>query len=421
LLTLGRADLNTKYWWFEATMKIFPWSAGVLTFAVAPMVLLTAGCSSLGLLGTSGPSTHAVVNSSRHSSNNAGASEISLIDVSDEVTRRLWESQKRRSFLEAFGPGRASAIRIEPGDQLNITIWEAPPAVLFASGPTSLSGSAAPLSATSAKSSEIGGLVVDADGHINVPFVGSLNVAGQTPSQIQETLRLRLQKIAHSPQVIVQLAEARTASVTVVGEVEKSLHFPLSPKGERVLDALAAAGGARQPVGKMTLQITRGAEVASLPLETVIRFPQQNIILQPGDVLTALYQPFSFTSLGATGRSAEVNFESSGITLAQALGRIGGLSDDRADPRGVFIFRFERPEDLPPAQNGQSYHIAANGRVPVIYRLNMKDPATFFLAQSFPISDKDMIFVSNAPLVDFQKFVNVIASTVIPLVAVSQL
>lgn len=60
--------------------------------------------------------------------------------------------------------------------------------------------------------------------------------------------------------------------------------------------------------------------------------------------------------------------------------------------------------------------VATSTRVPlpVIYRVNMKDPSTFFIAQSFPIRNKDVLYVSNAPLADFQKFLGAIFSTVLP-------
>jgi polysaccharide export outer membrane protein len=54
----------------------------------------------------------------------------------------------------------------------------------------------------------------------------------------------------------------------------------------------------------------------------------------------------------------------------------------------------------------------------VIYRVDMSNPATFFVAQSFPIRNKDVLYVSNAPLSDIQKFVQIVsgmASTVIGL------
>ena len=166
----------------------------------------------------------------------------------------------------------------------------------------------------------------------------------------------------------------------------------------------------------MTIQITRGDRIASMPLEFVIKEPRENIRLQPDDVVTALYQPFSFTALGAIGRNDELSFEGTGITLAQALGRISGLQDIRADVKGVFIFRLEDAEALASRDGGL---VTPDGKIPVIYRINLKDPATFFLAQSFPIRNKDVLYVSNAPLADIQKFVNVISSTILPVATAS--
>lgn len=154
-----------------------------------------------------------------------------------------------------------------------------------------------------------------------------------------------------------------------------------------------------------------------MPLDQVIADPRQNIMLQTGDVVTALFQPFSFTTLGATGRNEELPFEASGITLAQALGRVGGLQDQRADPKGVFIFRFEDPMALG-FTSLEGVATTPEGKVPVIYRINLKDPQTFFVAQSFPMRNKDVVYASNAPLADIQKFVAIISSVVFPIVSV---
>jgi hypothetical protein len=110
-----------------------------------------------------------------------------------------------------------------------------------------------------------------------------------------------------------------TSNATVVGEVKQSLRLPLTAKGEKVMDALAASGGVTQAVGKTTLQLSRGGESKQLPMQRLIEDPAQNILLEPGDVVTALYQPLSFTVLGATGKNEEINFEAQGISLAQGL------------------------------------------------------------------------------------------------------
>jgi polysaccharide export outer membrane protein len=150
-------------------------------------------------------------------------------------------------------------------------------------------------------------------------------------------------------------------------------------------------------------------------LETIVRDPRQNILLQPGDVIAALYQPLSFSVLGATGKNEEINFEAQGISLTQALARAGGLIDNRARASGAFIFRFESLGALdwpvPPVTT-------PDGKVAVIYRVNLKDPATFFAAQSFPIQNKDVLYVSNATAAELQKFFNLIVAVIYPLVNV---
>ena len=184
------------------------------------------------------------------------------------------------------------------------------------------------------------------------------------------------------------------------------------------MDALAAAGGVRQPVTKMTLQLSRANQVAAMPLDAIIRDPAQNIVLKPADVITLLYQPFSFTVLGATGRNEEVNFEAQGISLAQALARAGGLQDARADVRGVFLFRFESPQAMAP--DGATL-AASSDRIPVVYRLNLADPALFFVAQNFPVENRDVLYVANAPAAELQKFLNILTASVYSIINIKGL
>jgi polysaccharide export outer membrane protein len=190
--------------------------------------------------------------------------------------------------------------------------------------------------------------------------------------------------------------------------------MPLTAMGERLLDAVAAAGGVRQPVGKITIQLSRGEKVLSMPLDSVIRDPKQNVHLQPGDVVTALFQNQSFTALGATVKNAEIEFEAKGISLAQALGRMAGVRDNQADAGGVFIFRFEQPEAalaVAEAASGGVMMVTPEGKVPLIYRVNLKDSGTFLVAQNFMMKDQDVVYVANAPAAELQKFLNILSSS----------
>jgi polysaccharide export outer membrane protein len=168
----------------------------------------------------------------------------------------------------------------------------------------------------------------------------------------------------------------------------------------------------------MTIQMTRGEKVQSLPLDTIIRDPKENVPLHPGDVVTAMFQPLTFMALGATGKNEEINFETQGITLAPALARTGGLLDNQADAKGVYIFRFEAKDALEWPR--QPVATTKDGRVPVAYRLDLKNPASMFVAQDFPMDNKDQMYVTNAPATQIQKFLNLLFSVLYPVLSAKQ-
>jgi polysaccharide export outer membrane protein len=342
-----------------------------------------------------------------------GLDGIQLVAVNATVSRQLIANRKQNLFSESFPAPAHSGYAIGPGDVLEVSIWEAPPAMLFGGG---MADSRSVTSTT--RVTTLPEQMVSSNGMINVPFAGNVFVDGHSPQWIEEEIVKRLKFKANQPQVMVRVTRNMTSTVTVVGEVSTSGRMPLTARGERLLDALASSGGVRQPVNKMTLQMTRGNQVQSLPLQRVIQDPSQNVVLQPGDVITALYQPLSFTVLGATGKNEEVNFETQGISLAQALARAGGLNDARADARGVFIFRFESEKAMDwPVTVKKS----PDGKVPVVYQVDLRDPSSFFVAQSFQVQNGDVIYVTNAPAAELQKFMNIVVTTLYPVVSAKTL
>lgn len=369
--------------------------------------LLLSGCSALPM---AGPSTGSIIASGERT---VGGASIMVVDATDAVAGRLLAMRKFSNFADTLKSASEYGMIVGRGDVLDISVFEAPPAVLF--GPAAMGGSGGG-AVSAARGTELPAQIVGADGRIDVPFAGQVLAAGQTPQQISRTIKAQLTGKAHDPQVIVRFARNATANVTIVGDVATSGRVALTTKGERVLDVLASVGGVRQPVGKMTIQITRGSQVESMPLELVIKDPRQNVRLQADDVVTLLFQPFSFTVLGAARANQEIPFESTGLTLSQALGRMGGLDDQRANPRGVFIFRFEDPALF--VEDGRSLPPLKDGKVPVIYRVNMRDAKTLFVAQTFPVRDKDVIYVSNAPLADFSKFLAAVSQIVYPIATI---
>ncbi|WP_241241948.1 polysaccharide biosynthesis/export family protein [Sphingobium algorifonticola] len=375
---------------------------------MAAAVLSLPGCA---VMSAAGPSSGDIREANQAPVGNAN---IRIVDLNDALSRTIIARSRPLLLSESIGDGFVLGSMVGKGDVLDISIWEAPPAALFGA---SMSGGRLASSGAAAQGSGFPEQMVSSEGTITIPFAGKVMAAGRTPQQIENDIVSRLRGKAHLPQVVVRLVRNSAANVTIVGEVANSSRVPLTAKGERLLDILATAGGVRQPVGKTTIQVTRGDRVASLPLDTIIRDPRQNIRLQPDDVVTALFQPYSFVALGATGRNDEIPFEGTGITLVQALGRVQGIQDQRANVRGVFLFRFEDPTVLG-NELASTATRTPDGKIPVIYRIDMKDPSTLFISQSFPIHNGDVLYVSNAPLADIQKFVSIISSTIFPIASV---
>jgi polysaccharide export outer membrane protein len=193
----------------------------------------------------------------------------------------------------------------------------------------------------------------------------------------------------------------------------KGAVIPLSTNGDRILDVLALAGGVKAPVNESFVELTRGDRTARVALTRVVNDHREDIYVRPGDVLTVIRDPQTFIAYGATGRNAEIPFDADGINLSQAVAKAAGLQDSRSDPSGVFVFRFE-PESVARRLRPNSPLIQPGKLTPFVYQLNLRDPNSMFVAQTFPIFNRDVVYVSNAPLTDIQKVMEVFNLAVTP-------
>ena len=373
---------------------------------IARMIRFLVLSLSLGALSACqafGPSTQAI-RSGGSVPVQAGqaAVPIRIVEVAGGEPLPLPTIPPMRPFYDVIPAASPVGTTVDVGDAVEVTIWEAPPAMLFggAAADTRI-GTAI----STARPNVLPEMRVGPDGTITVPFAGVIQARGRNLQSIERDIVARLRGRANMPQALVRLVSNETATVTVVGEFAQSARVPLSPRGERLLDAIARVGGVKSPVNLTTIQITRDGRSYRLPLTQIIEQEGNNIVLARNDIVTALFQPYSFTVLGAASRSDEVRFEAFGITLSQALGRVGGLQDGRANPRGVFLFRWldrSNPADL---------------RDPVIYSFDLKDPAVYFMAQQFMMQDGDLIYVTNSPVAELQRFVGIISQAIFPIAA----
>ena len=229
-------------------------------------------------------------------------------------------------------------------------------------------------------------------------------VAGRLPVEVQKIIERRLAEKAIEPQVIVTVTRSVTNSATVTGEVIAGARLPLSLKGDHLLDLIAGAGGAKTPVYETFVRLSRDGITATIPMELLVSDPAENIYVYPGDVLTLVRLPQSFTVFGATGTNAQVTFTAERMTLVEALAKAGGL-----------LVRFEPPPIVKTLGRPQ-LGTGPEGSSPMVYRLDLSDAKSYFLAQRFPIHDKDIIYVANADLNELQKFFTLLNTLTGPVI-----
>jgi polysaccharide export outer membrane protein len=255
---------------------------------------------------------------------------------------------------------------------------------------------------------------VASDGKITIPYAGRLAVAGRTAQEVEQAVQAALAGKALDPQALVVVKRSAANSVSVTGEGVGGTRVPLSPGGDRLLQVIAAAGGAKTPLHDTFVRLSRDGVTATVPLATLVANPDQDIFAQPGDVLTLVRRPQTFSVFGATGKNAAITFNSERLSLNEALAKAGGLLNDRADARAVFLFRYE-PVGIVKALGQPIATGAPPGLSPIAYRLDLREAESFALAGRFPVRDKDVIFVANAESVPIQRFFSLLGQLTGPI------
>ncbi|PYD46766.1 sugar transporter [Novacetimonas pomaceti] len=378
--------------------------------------VLLAGCDTLP---NSGPVQSEIVADQKSPKKNSLGFRI--IPITPELVS--WLDEEKPPLLSTLNTTNyvpSHNDRIGPGDHLAISVYEVGNG-LFSGA---VSGNSSKDTANLTSMSGIGGetpigavesrlpvVQVNDEGNITIPYAGKVHVAGLTPSEIEQRIAGSLKNFSTKPAVVVRPLVDQTNVAIVYGDIAKTGRIPLSPNQERVLDVVALAGGAKHLSEDVLVQLTRGDRLVQAPLKLIEQTPEQDIPLQPGDRLELLYEPRSFTVFGATAKVDEINFTKPTLSLAEGLSRVGGPLDQQADPNAVYLFRFE---DRNIASRIGLQMDPGQQNIPVVYQLDMMNAQNYFLAQQFPMKNKDLIYVANAKINNFNKFFNLLSTIISP-------
>jgi polysaccharide biosynthesis/export protein len=364
---------------------------------------LLPACS---LLPGTGPKSDAVENNATAGVRSSAALSYALVDVTADTIGFL-SQPNLITFQGEFPDKRAKPNQvIGVGDVLNVSIFEAAPGGLFT--PAQSSG------ARPGNFVDLPAQAVDQKGSIYVPYAGEIPAAARTIPDIQQAIVARLRNRAIEPQVVVSLNQQHSSVVSVLGDVNTPGVLALNSVGERMLALIARAGGPKFEAIESYVTLQRDGRRVKVLLSRVVHDPRENIFIRPNDVIFLTREAPTFTALGALnqnvfGFNSEIPFDVETLSLAQAMGKAGGLNDQQSDPSELYVYRYEDRRYL--EKLGVDTTKFMLDRVPTIYRLNLRDPSGMLLASAFQMKIKDVMYVANAKVVDYYKLLLLINNT----------
>lgn len=279
--------------------------------------------------------------------------------------------------------------QIRPGDVITISVW--------VSEDNSL------LTAPNQRVAEMLEMTVSPTGQLFLPYIGQMQVAGQSQEEARAAIEAAYVKVTPSAQVQLRSVEGRQSSASVVSGVAKPGSYPLTDSGVTVLDILALSGGVPQTVINPQLRVQRGDTTYGISLDRVMKDTALNIRLQGGDRVFVEADENYFLSLGASGTQAQHYFPQDRVSALDALSIIGGLAEARADAKGILILRSYDPGSVRADGSGPRH-------ARTIFTIDLTSADGLFSAGEFRIQPGDLIYVTESPLLTSRNVLTLIGS-----------
>ncbi len=280
---------------------------------------------------------------------------------------------------------------IQTGDSLEIVIWDNQENSLLSGGET--------------KVTPIPTMTVGASGNIFMPYVGDVPVRGLTRDAARRRLQTKIESIAPSAQVQLAVTPGRNNSVDMVGGVGSPGQYPLENRNTKILSVIAKSGGIAPSLRHPLVRLQRAGRTYETRAETLLADAGRNVRLRAGDQITVVEDTRSFNVLGAAGSEQNIYFTKEKMSAMEALSEMGGLSDGRANPKGILILREYSAKHLKPG-------MGAPDMQQVVFTLNLTSADGLFAARQFEINPGDTLLATESPVTAAQTIFGLVGSVI---------
>jgi polysaccharide biosynthesis/export protein len=355
--------------------------------------------SACGTLPSAGPSVSSVKSSP----------EVDIVNVTPAIARERasMEAEERQAALQRAlsqlsGTPDHDPFVFAPGDVLRLALWTISP----------WPGSDSQQGASSAPSPiDLGDYTVSEKGEIDLPYVGPTSIRGLTLDGAQTAIGRRYASlgILQSPSAKITVTSTTQGSVIVTGAVGAPKIIPWTAAGLSLTSALtqalgnggdlvASTNGQGSDNNATQVTVLRKRSSVTLPLDEALA---QQVALEPGDRILVKRAPLVHVTVVGGGVRKNGQFEFAHVpTLAEVLASSSGLDANLADGHAVFVLE-EKPR----------------GQRPVLYDFAWNKLQGLVASHSFPITDGDLIYVGEAPIVPVERAVSILFQLAVPVQA----
>lgn len=274
---------------------------------------------------------------------------------------------------------RPSEYRVGPNDLLHITVWDHPE-LTVPSGQQQM---------------ELNARVVRSDGTIFFPYIGTVEAAGHTLEEIRHEVEKRLTQYVTNPQIDVAVVRFASQKVVLSGAFNNSGAQAITATPLSLMEAVSTAGVEVANADLSRLVLKRGQHEYTLNLDELnegARTDLFSIYLHDGDQIHLPYNDRrKIYLMGEINSPRALTYKTRHLTLADALGSVGGLNQATSNGKAVFVIRG--------VENLQE-------TAATVFQLDAQSPTAFILAQGFNLEPQDVVYVGAAGVTRWNRFIS---------------